>query len=415
LDLLLRAEQIVRITGDVPAPLSQRLTQLERDLAAPPWKAQPSCIPFSLPAGPALGYPRPTIQGDDFRAVSAEEDARRNDAWSAVAARLDRDRLRAGVSLAGADALLRFLVTDQKPDKAALDRGAELLKHVDVGQPRPVETQLLRTMQKQIPAPRDAELIRLALDVQVEAERTAWFVGTDKAHPYAEQVSRWFGKRLEALDKQRRDATDLVFAGEAKSGADARAGLEGVRKLYADLGRDAAALGAAFRLRDRVLARLPYYARWAAGRRVSADEAAPNLNRVRLTADKAQELVHALETPDQAGLAHIHNLTQDLDGTDDRPGQFPALETEFKTHLTTLRGEAVPSNWHAIDNALAVPFTPVQTRVELLGKLRSISRRLNDASEPGERGKSSPVDAREMAQRQGQMSRPVLVGAQETE
>jgi hypothetical protein len=312
--------------------------------------------------------------------------------------------------------VLRYLAGDQKPDKPALVRAAELLKHVDAGQPRPVETHLLRTMEKQIPLPRDPDLIRLALAVQVEAERTAWFVGSDNAYPYAEQVSRWFGKRLEALDKQRRDSTDLVFAGEAKSGTEARAGLEQVRKSYGDLGRDAAALGTAFRLRDRVLARLPYYARWAAGRRVSADEAGPTLGRVKLTAEKVHELVHALETPESAGLARIQNLVQDLDGTDDRPGQFRALETEFKIHLTTLRGgEAVPSNWHAIDNALAVPFIPTPTRVELLIKLRSISRLLNDASEPGERVKSAPVNPREMAQRQGQMAMAVLGERQGTE
>ena len=101
LDLLLRAEQIARVTGEVPAGVINRLTLLERDLALPPWKAEPSCIPFSLPAGRALGYPRPTISGDDFNAIWAEEDGKRNDAWSARAQRLEAESTPLAVRLAG--------------------------------------------------------------------------------------------------------------------------------------------------------------------------------------------------------------------------------------------------------------------------------------------------------------------------
>jgi hypothetical protein len=75
----------------------------------------------------------------------------------------------------------------------------------------------------------------------------------------------------------------------------------------------------------------------------------------------------------------------------------------------------VPSNWHAIDNALAVPFIPTKTRTELLDKLRSISRRLNDGAEPGDRVKSTRVEPREMAQRQGQMALAILGERQGTE
>ena len=415
LDLLLRAEEIARITGEVPAGVSVRLTQLERDLAAPPWKAEPACIPFSLPAGPALGYPRPSISGDDFNSVWAEEDAKRNEAWNARARRLEAEAAPQAVRLAGAAAMLDYLATRQRPDKPALDRAAALLQHVDVGQPRPVETHLLRTLQRHVNAPRDPDLLRLALGVQVDAERTAWFVGSTDAYPYAEQVGRWFAKDLFAADDLRRKSTDFAFAGDAKSADAARTGLEDSRKRYKEIADNATTLGKAYRLRDQILSRLPYYARWAACRRIPAATAQPTLDLVERTALVTHDLVETLENPDPAQFVRVTEMVQQLDGIAERPGLFRKLETEFSTFLGTLGSEALPSNWHAIDNALTVPFIPSETRKQLVEKLRSISRRLNESADPGERVKSAPVLPVELAQRQGRMALAVLGRRQVTD
>ena len=411
---MLRAEQIARVTGEVPAGVTNRLTLLERDLALPPWKAEPSCIPFSLPAGRALGYPRPTISGDDFNAIWAEEDGKRNDAGAPARSVWRRNQRRWRFAWPGASHA-RLPRDSSAPGQAALDRAAGLLQHVDVGQPRPVETHLLRTLQKHLITANDPELLRLALAVQVEAERTAWFAGSGDAYPYAEQVGRWFSKDLFAADDLRRKSTDFAFAGDAKSAAAARVGLEDAQKRYAEIGQKATAPGAAYRLRDRVQTKLPYYARWAAGRRIAAATAQPTLDAVERTAVATHDLADSLENPDPAQLARIAELVQQIDGTPERPGLFRKLETEFSTFLGTLGSEALPSNWHAIDNALTVPFIPTETRRQLVEKLRSISRRLNESADPGDRVKSTPVQPVEMAQRQGRMALAVLGRRQVTE
>ena len=127
------------------------------------------------------------------------------------------------------------------------------------------------------------------------------------------------------------------------------------------------------------------------------------------------DLVETLENPDPAQFVRVTELVQQLDGISERPGLFRKLETEFSTFLGTLGSEALPSNWHAIDNALTVPFIPSETRKQLVEKLRSISRRLNESADPGERVKSAPVLPVELAQRQGRMALAVLGRRQVTD
>ena len=228
-------------------------------------------------------------------------------------------------------------------------------------------------------------------------------------------MGRWFSKDLFAADDLRRKSTDFAFAGDAKSAAAARVGLEDAQKRYAEIGQKATALGAAYRLRDRVQTKLPYYARWAAGRRIPAATAQPTLDAVERTAVATHDLADSLENPDPAQLARIAELVQQIDGTPERPGLFRKLETEFSTFLGTLGSEALPSNWHAIDNALTVPFIPTETRRQRVEMLRSISRRLNESADPGDRVKSTPVQPVEMAQRQGRMALAVLGRRQVTD
>ena len=186
----------------------------------------------------------------------------------------------------------------------------------------------------------------------MEAERTAWFAGNDDVYPYAEQVGRWFGTELGAADELRRHATDLVFAGDDKSLPEAESGIKEASKRYEGIRGDAATLGAAYRLRDQIFCRLPYYARWAAGRRIRANDANPTLELIEQTAAKTHELAEVLENPDPAQLARVKQLVQDLVGTrdPDRPRLFRELELEFQNHLATLKNQAVWSNWHAIDS-----------------------------------------------------------------
>src|SRR5205823_1279030 len=67
-----------------------------------------------------------------------------------------------------------------------------------------------------------------------------------------------------------------------------------------------------------------------------------------------------------------------------------------------------PSNWHALDNALAVPFIPARDRAKLFGYVRDVSYQLATKSEqPG--GVAAPsVPTQELAKRQGRMAVAVL-------
>ncbi|HJZ89865.1 MAG TPA: VWA domain-containing protein, partial [Gemmataceae bacterium] len=398
LDLLLRAEHAARVTGDVPEPIVLKLRQLADQLAAPLWGAPPACMPFSLPAGPALGYRRPELRPEQFQVLWGH--AKPADAWDELIRGKDVDRARLTV----ADSLVRYLQT-QAPDRAALDRAEKLLEVVEVGKGRPVETHLVRTFRQHLAANQDPKLVRQAIAVQVEAERAAWYAGPGTDYPYAEQVALWFRQDLEVADKHRRDGTDLVFAGDAKSAAAAAKDLDAAQELYRALAEKAAALGAAYRLRDRALTRLPYYARWAAGRRVRTDEAQPELDRITQIAEKAHALADLLTAPDPGQLREVGRLVAELNGPD---GLFRKLETDFQTSLARLSDQALPANWYALDNTLNVPFIPVRTRMDLLEKLRLVSRQLHENADPQDARPGGPVSPKEMAQRQGKMALAIL-------
>lgn len=407
LDLLLRTEQSARVSGAVPEPAALRLKQLATLLEAPIWPAQPACVPFSLPAAAALGYKRPEeIKPEQFRTFW--DHSKPADVWDEMTRRADVDRMRLAIS----EALVRHLQSTQTPDKAGLDRAEQLLQVVEVGKNRPIETHLVRTFRQYLAPGRDPVLIRLALQVQVEAERAAWFSGVGSDYPYAEQVAAWFRQDLQEADKLRRDGTDLVFAGDVKSAAKARDDLEAAQKKYADLSSKSADLGLAYRVRDRILTRLPYYARWVAGRRMRTEEAKPELERIKDVAARAHQLAALLETPDPSRLDAIRRLVKDLDGPE---GLFGKFELDFSTALPRLSDRGVPDNWHALDSALGVPFIPANTRAELLRKLRVVSRSLHDHGDPQNARPDEVVSPRELAQRQGRMALVVLGQARVTE
>jgi hypothetical protein len=406
LDLLLRTEKIARISGGVPAECTTRLSQLAQQIAASPWNNEPACLPYSLPAARALGYSRKTLEPDLFKSVWEAMDRSRE--WETIAKNLDPDRFRSGVRLAGSDAILTHLLKEQLPAPAALARASELLEFIDGGAPRPTETQLLRILQKHLDqAQRDPALVRLALAVHAEGEQSAWFAVSGEAYPYAEQVSRWFDEPLRAADEQRRQGLDLLFSSESKDWAKSQEALTNARTLYGKLNEQAQVIGTALRLRDRLFSRLPFYAHWAAGRRVDTQSAKPMLDLVEETALKAHYLSDLLQQPSPSKVAAVQEVVRDLEGTPEQPGLFRKLESTFEQSLTTLGKTAVPSNWHEIDNALQVPWIPVTKRMELLTTLRSISRRLNEQADP-QGAKSAAPAPLEMAKRQGRMALAIL-------
>jgi hypothetical protein len=402
LDLLLRAEMIARVTGDVPEKVQSKLTDLATKLADPVWSTPLPCVSFSLPAGPALGFARKEVPAKKLQDVWDAE--KPEEKWNALAGS-DPDRTRPAFG----DAVVRHLLTDQPPDKPALDRAEALLSIAEDGRNRPVETHLVRILQRFLGAGRDANLVRLAVQVQVAAERAAWFTGPGGQYPYAEQVALWFGKDLAEADKNRRDGTDLAFAADAQSAATARGLLETARDQYETLAGKAASLGNAYRVRDRVLTRLPYYARWAAGLRVKDESTDQLFDLIEKIADKTHALSGLLETPDPRQLGVVNGLVKDLVATEKPGGLFQQLESDFLAALPKLSDRALPANWHALDSALSVPFIPAGTRGELLGKLRLVSQGLHKLSNPQvDTQLVEPVSARELAERHGRMALAIL-------
>lgn len=419
LDLLLKADRTARATRDVPQDVYTRLDKLESLLNEKPWDAEPPCVPYALPAAAALWVPRNPLPDGRLQTVLAAGSDTRMTAWKKLLADANLgDPQRPEARLAGADALLRDLTRGPKPvDPAALGRAAEFLKFIDAPPARPVEAHLVLLFQKFL-KDRDPDLVRRALGLQITAEEAAWFGGPTKAYPHAEQVVRWFGERLEELDVRRRELTDLVFAGAvetvpgtgtpevpAKTLADA---LEDNRKEYAKLSDEAAKLGAAYRLRDRVLSRLPYYARSVAARLVKPGAPDPVLPRVEALAGLAHALADKLEAPTTGDTADVLALADDLRGTPAKPG-FDRFVDEFDAHCAGLAADAslVPSNWHAIDAALQVPFVKADVRANLIARSRAISQDL-EAKGALSGADPSPAFPKEMAQRQARLAVAVL-------
>ena len=418
LDLLLKADRAARATqGDLPQEVHNRLTDLETELDVRPWANPPDCVPYALPAATALWEPRKEVTADQIQSVLSAPN--KLTAWTDLAGRTNPgDRQRPEVRLAGADAVLKYLLLNQtRLDHATLDKAADLLQLIDGGAAgRPVETHLVQMFKLHL-KDRDPDLVRQAIRVQIAAEQAAWFGGDPKLYPHAEQVARWFGPALLKADERRRELTDLVFAGTTDDVpgtgtpevpkltlADA---LDANRKEYEALAAQANALGNAYRLRDKVLSRLPYYARWAAARRLPAGAAEPVLKQIEDLADMAHKLTDLLEAPTPGDTDAVLKLADTLQtGDATRPG-FDRLAADFKAHCAALSEKAVPSNWHAIDAALEVPFIPPADRATLLEKSRSISRGLESAgSFTG--ADVTKVVPQEMAQRQGRMAVAVL-------
>src|SRR5262249_13549518 len=164
---------------------------------------------------------------------------------------------------------------------------------------------------------------------------------------------------------------------------------------------------AALNARDKVLARLPYYARWVAGYRgkLPPGEVEQLLSRVESAGRGAHRLAKLTdEVPDNpaARIAELKTLTHQVNA------DFEAVVGAFDKDVERLSNTVHPSNWHALDSALSVPFIAAKDRVKLIGFVRDVSYQLATKEEQpvGAVGQSLP--AQENAKRQGRMALAVL-------
>ncbi len=414
LDTILRWEYLVRAGAGTDA-IQQQAEALDRDLSRNLFDTDPSCLANSLAVAPAFGIAPAEMDKARFRELWNPLPGKKpEEVWKALADGARASQGENGVTLLRLQAARAVLDVLQQPENGPtaenLDRAAQMLAVVDGSQPRPIETHVLLMLQRDLDAvkrPEPALLLR-ALRLRIEAERIAWVAGAKDSYGYADQAYRWIEQSLQQADSDRRIGEDLLFAVDKPSWDKATGYFKTAEEKYKQCDVDAHTAAAACSARDVALSRLPYYARWLAGYRgaLPSSEIERLLTLVERMAGEAHLLGETLKdvpASPQAKLLELKNLTGTL------KAEWAELERAFDADTGNLTGTALPSNWHAIESALSVPFMPVERRTKLLVDQRSISRQLNEKSQTQSSATAAtPWNAREMAQRQGRMATALL-------
>ena len=242
---------------------------------------EPACLSAALPTARALGRPPLFIDGaakndqfrDEFDGVWRPLDAStsRADLWAAVLRKYPGRETQA--RLAGAELVVSRLLDDGPTSEnlATADVVLAALFPTD-GLTVPAEAHLARMFHLHLlpdknPRP-DVALLKYALVLRREAEEAAWvFMAEAKEYPYSEVACPWARARIESGDRNRQLGQDLLFGTDPKMWATAAERFDAARKDYAAARAEGSKVAAALAVRDRVFARLPYYARWLAAYR----------------------------------------------------------------------------------------------------------------------------------------------------
>jgi hypothetical protein len=380
LDCLLRWERLLRV-GAAPAALSARATRLGGELAARTADAA-GCGGVALPAGPTLSgvtpdpLPRsafaelwkppggPNDRGNEWKKLR-DTSGRREDALRGEVARFVLDQvLEEGVnrtSLDTAEAVLGLL--------------AEGLPAEDV---LPVEVHYLRMLQRHLPGKRaartaddvkrwpSADSLRAAVELRRKAEHAAWAEGL----AYPEQAVRWTAAQVKKADEDRQAGEDLLFDVDPKSRTEAAALFEKAKGGYAEARRRAEAVADALALRDKVFARLPYYARWAAAARegpANAAEVVALLERAGRGAHKVDERIAKVSN------APTEDDVKLLKQAADEARAIEAVAKAYDEFAAALGTQAQASNWHALQAVQTVPLRKVPTGPDAGERARAVA------------------------------------------
>jgi hypothetical protein len=435
LDLLGRWERLVR-QGENPEAVRAEAVALGRDLEAVSGPADPPCLPVAIPAGRSLGV-RPANRDEKaFDKLWSLPRAAQDEEWSKQLGptRPNETLRRIGVAklviekLVGPDpdepAKTAVVVTGTS--KESLQTADELLATVDAP-PRvsTAEAHFVRTLNRHLaPNGPPVELLAEAIKLRREAEKVAWVGGAaPEQHPYSEQVFRWITPSVEAGDDARRPGEDLLFGVDPEKWKEAQTlYFKPAHERYAQAKADAAVVTAALNARDRVLARLPYYARWLAAYRNPGRLPPAEVEQLLSKAESAARGTHKLakliddgpgSPPETAAretaaretaarIAEMKKLTVEVNA------DYGAVVKAFEAEVAALSNTVHPSNWHALDNALGVPFILANDRAKLLGYLREVSHQLLTVANPPAAAEPPPRPAQELAKREGRMALAVL-------
>ena len=414
LDTLLRWEHLVRAGASADA-VSRQAAALERELEQNLFDTDPPCLANSLAIPAAFGIAMGELDEAVFRAIWSPLPGKKpEEVWKEhLAAVRSRDGER-GITLARMQAgrkvfdLLAQNENSITPEN--LTRARDVLEIIDEGQPRPIELHYLLMLGRDLDGKQRPESVHIlqALRLRYEAEQIAWLAGAKDGYSYPDQTYRWIERSLAAADRTRQYGEDLLLAVDKVSWAKSRKFLREAEEAYVACAKDARTAAAALRMRDRLQARLPYLGRWLAGYRGALPET--EIERLLKLVERLAEQSHTLDekleaVPENAvaRLGELETLTTELKAGD------AELQRVLDEDTSRLSATALPSNWHAIDNALTLPFIPVDRRVKLLTDLRSISRQLNDKSQTqSSQTTASAFDAKALAQRNGRVALALL-------
>jgi hypothetical protein len=265
----------------------------------------------------------------------------------------------------------------------------------------------------------DWKLIKQAIELRQQAEQAALglnlFDPANAAVPvFSEQVYPWIADTIQQADRKRQAGQDRLFLDASERGKAVELFKEAAT-LYQTAQKDAFELRQALRVRDEVLAALPYYSHWLARRRPpEVPDLARAVEDIVVRVEKLWADVHELDRllaagPGKEGMpAKLCEKARAIDKAFQETVRVP-----FTRHCDALsKGTGdVQSRWHEIEVALVVPFIEPDLRVRLINSSRAISHGFNIKSSRDAQPVSperTAVAAAELARRQGQMALAVL-------
>ncbi len=272
---------------------------------------------------------------------------------------------------------------------ANLQHGADLIQLLDDPlHPRPAESHFLVMLARDLPPSRwddrRRDLVRLALQTRLLAERTAWGL-RDVGYAYPERVVPRITKLVEAADKQRRQGEDLLLGDPNDYGRSEHHFREAQRQMRV-AARQAAARAGAMEVHDRVVADLWYYARSIARRRPDLRDNR-NLQQTRLVGLEricrgTHQLEAILQSLPAAGDQQNVDVTPLVTQTQSLANDVAQLQQALQESWQLLTSSDSPQAWCDLTDALLIPQRQSSLRVKLLsGLIHNQERLAADATE----------------------------------
>lgn len=281
-----------------------------------------------------------------------------------------------------------------------LDRGARLAKAMQSPlHPLPAEIHFMAMLAQHLPEgalQQSSPLIAEALKVRCLAERAA-VAHVDQSTSSAERVIPWIEGRLGNADAARRLGEDLLFA-DVEDRRKATGHFAQARRGYEQVLDDAEQVQAAFEVRNRVFALLPYYSEWLADAALDPYVAdARHEDMVALVETlwhRAHELSDMLHNPDPRWITKAPPPAADGDG--EFPQSLAELRKTVRVGWDTVTGRyaelakkmatgQAPPQPLSLQRALTVPHADWALRSQLLTRLQeAMTVEAVDSTPPGQ-------------------------------